>query len=857
MGTVVCFDGAVVARKAIRGASALLIAACFAVLVSLLFSQEAYAFELDGESAAAEDNNGFTWTIDDAGVLKITAPDEETYKGYFSGQDIDDTLSVPSEMGGETVTRVASNNSNANAAIKKLVYPRTVVDMNTTQAASLPWKLGSVEELSFSGEGDFVLESMGPTSRGSQKPMFPTTMKKFNAGEVDGVYYDCVIPSSVTTLQRQVCQNMAIASLYIPASLQTTYTSGSAAFKGCSALTLVTNVSDIWVAFPDCPNITTLNILGNPTSIAGTACEGWENLTDIEIPSTITTIGASAFKDCTSLESVKMDGVELITVENDAFSGTTALKTLTLPDTITSIGYCAFSGSSIEKLKIPASLWQGKSFSMSTGTSQDFITGPEVFSYMVGSAKSAQLFGGTSDATSPLTSITSGVRQLVDESAWNTSLKEVDLSSYSQTYIPHYMFAGSSALTSIEIPAKVAQVGFGAFTDCVALESAYFYNPNGAVLAEEESGEGSTGGGGSGWASVYPDSFSKHATTGSASDKTAAFDEYSDLDSLTIYGVGITTNPLIAYAGAHENYEFVPFAFLGGGGSSPDALAKFGTTLPDNTVSIADIESGETPVITIGYPYDEGMSRTLVSGEDCTATYTLDGREVADFYTPGTYTATIVGDDKSVWGTTTATFKVSAPAASSVPVVGDTGVTANGTLYGSSIPADAEVSVAIDVVTSGEAHDALMAAKGAGEIVGIFESALIVNGEEVHDNFGYLTLTFPVDAKYNGHWAIIYHRHANGAITSEKVVVSNGKVSTTVTDLSTFAVEIGDKVPTGSEGLGITDGATTPASSAGLGATLAQTGDTLPVMPLAALAAASLFAVGALALSRRGKPNGR
>lgn len=844
MGTVVRFDGTAVVRNAIGGASALLIAACFAVLVSLLCASEAYAFELNGESAAADDNKGFTWTIDDAGVLKVTAPSEETYGGYFSDQDIDDTLSVPSEMGGKTVTRVAASGGTANAAIKKLVYPRTIVDMNTTTTGSLPLKLGSVEELSFSGEGDFVLESMGPALRNAQKPIFPTTLKKFNAGEVDGVYYDCVIPSSVTTLQRQVCQNMAITSLCIPASLQTTYEGNYAAFKGCSSLSLVANASDIWLAFPDCPNITTLNILGNPTEIASSACEGWENLTKTEIPSSITSIGASAFKDCVSLESVTMDGVELLTIGNYAFQGATSLKTLAIPDTVTDIGYGAFYNTGIEALRLPAGLWEGKTYSASSGTSQDFLTAPEVFSYGMGStAKSAAIFAGGC------------AYNLVDQANWNTALKAVDLSAYTQTYLPHYMFSGCSVLSEIAIPASVSSVGFGVFADCVNLDSVYFYNANGATIAETETSEGSTGTpGAGGWETTYPGSFSKHVTPDGDNMKNTQFE---DLDSLAIYGVGITTNPLIAYAEKHENYEFVPFAFLGGGGSSPEALAKFGTALPDNTVSIADIKSGEMPVISVGYPYDEGVSRTLAAGEGCTVTYELDGKEVADFYTPGTYTATIAGDGKSVWGTMTTAFKVSAPAVSSVPVISDTGVTANGTLYGASVPADAEVSVAVDAVTSGEAHDALMAAKGEGEIIGVFEMTLIVNGEEVHDNFGYLTFAFPVDAKYNGHWAIIYHRHANGAITSEKVVVSNGKVSTTVTDLSTFAVEIGDKVPSGSEGLDIASGTTTTASAPGLGATLARTGDGMPVIPLAALAAASLLAVGALALSRHSKPKRR
>ena len=819
-----------------------LLAFAAVVLMCLIFTQSAYAFELDATSGDAADNKGFTWTMS-SGTLTVTCPSDETYASYFD-EAADSVLTIPSEMGGETVTLVYGNGAGSdNGAIKTLQFPKTVTSIKGTAKQSLPLRLPALTDFEFVGDGDIQLETLGNSALGKGIPCFPSTLERFNAGSVDGCQFDVVIPPSVTAAYAQFLSGTSCTSAYVPSSL----TKAQAFLMNMPNLTTVVNESDIWISLPGCPNITECKMLGTYTAIAGSACTGWEKLESFEAPAGITSIGDNAFKGCTSLESFKFGGEELLTIGDNAFNGTASLKTLTLPESVTTIGAGAFANSGIEAVHLPDSIIDIGEGAFANSAIEAIKVPASLFEGLQPSKFTSEYrYGNSTGRTVPLFTATFQS----DESGYeNTVLKTVDLMSYRQSFLPSFMFAGCTALEEISIPKTVNTIMAGVFTNCTSLKDVYcFGDPT--ILSVFETQKVTHG---LGFDYIGAGSFSVPNGT----NPETAGPDFKTMEGITFYGLGISENNALQAYAEKTNCTYVPFAFLGGGGSSADAVAKFGYSNPDNTVSIADIESGETPVITIGYPYDEGMSRTLVSGEDCTATYTLDGREVADFYTPGTYTATIVGDDKSVWGTTTATFKVSAPAASSVPVVGDTGVTANGTLYGSSIPADAEVSVAIDVVTSGEAHDALMAAKGAGEIVGIFESALIVNGEEVHDNFGYLTLTFPVDAKYNGHWAIIYHRHANGAITSEKVVVSNGKVSTTVTDLSTFAVEIGDKVPTGSEGLGITGGATTPASSAGLGATLARTGDTLPVMPLAALAAASLFAVGALALSRRGKTNGR
>lgn len=64
-------------------------------------------------------------------------------------------------------------------------------------------------------------------------------------------------------------------------------------------------------------------------------------------------VGKEAFKNCSSLTSVKLPvGIEVI--EDDAFRNCTILTEITIPEYVQEIGYCAFGNTALKKINIPA-----------------------------------------------------------------------------------------------------------------------------------------------------------------------------------------------------------------------------------------------------------------------------------------------------------------------------------------------------------------------------------------------------------------------------------------------------------------------------------------------------------------------
>ena len=171
-------------------------------------------------------------------------------------------------------------------------------------------------------------------------------------------------------------------------------------------------------------------------------------------------IGSSAFRYCTSLESITIpNGV--ISIGDSAFDNCTSLASITIPNSVTSIGYKAFWGcTSLTSITIPESVTSIGSYAFS-GCSIKEATVPARFIDNIRNSYLETLV------------ITSG-DSIGEKALFNCkSLKNVTLPN-SVTSIGSSAFEGCTSLTGIKIPKSVTSIGYYAFYNCISLTKIYF-----------------------------------------------------------------------------------------------------------------------------------------------------------------------------------------------------------------------------------------------------------------------------------------------------------------------------------------------------------------------------------------------
>ena len=174
----------------------------------------------------------------------------------------------------------------------------------------------------------------------------------------------------------------------------------------------------------------------NVTSIGESAFRDCSSLTSVTIPAGVTSIGEGAFRYCSSLKSVTLPA-GLTSIGDGAFYDCSSLTSVAIPESVTSIEHFAFYGcSSLTSVTIPegvTSIGQSTFLRCSSLTS---ITIPE-----------------------SVTSIGHGAF------VGCSSLKSVTLPA-GVTSIGEYAFSGCSSLTSVTIPEGLTSIGDAAFYQC-------------------------------------------------------------------------------------------------------------------------------------------------------------------------------------------------------------------------------------------------------------------------------------------------------------------------------------------------------------------------------------------------------
>ena len=194
----------------------------------------------------------------------------------------------------------------------------------------------------------------------------------------DGVFFNSNGLTNLTLSSRvssigisafSYCSNLKDVRYYIYDDLATYIQKGHPAFYvGCgikyywnnqeiSTLEIPSSVTKIGdYAFHRCSGLTTLNLPSNVTSIGYRAFSECSDLTSVDLPSSITNIGDYVFFYCENLSKVNLPS-EITAISNGAFGGCSSLKNIELPAGITSIGNNAFTGcSNLQNINLPSGI---------------------------------------------------------------------------------------------------------------------------------------------------------------------------------------------------------------------------------------------------------------------------------------------------------------------------------------------------------------------------------------------------------------------------------------------------------------------------------------------------------------------
>ncbi len=170
------------------------------------------------------------------------------------------------------------------------------------------------------------------------------------------------LPSDIKAIKSYAFSDMTnLAEITIP---QYVTLIDANAFSGCNGLTVLQwnaincnsgigytyNLTEITIgdavsslpgSFARGSKITAITIPSSVTSIGGSAFSGCTGLTSVTIPNSVTTVGGSAFYDCTGLLEVTIPE-SINTISSSMFGSCTGLTNVNIPNCVTIIDYAAF-----------------------------------------------------------------------------------------------------------------------------------------------------------------------------------------------------------------------------------------------------------------------------------------------------------------------------------------------------------------------------------------------------------------------------------------------------------------------------------------------------------------------------------
>ena len=218
----------------------------------------------------------------------------------------------------------------------------------------------------------------------------------------------------------------------------------------------VTSIGDS--AFEDCSALKSVSGMKGVTSLGEWAFHKCTSLESFVIPSGVKSIPKCLFYDCSKLNSVTIHN-QVASIGSSAFFGCSILKTLSIPDSVQTIGYYAFGGcNELETINIPDGVTKIPEHAFLSCYALKKLDIPQSVTEIGRAAfDHCTSLGKDSDGTIAIPDVTA---------------------------IGSETFRGCSALTSLALPQTVTSIGDTAFQGCSNLETINI--PSGVKLIEHD-----------------------------------------------------------------------------------------------------------------------------------------------------------------------------------------------------------------------------------------------------------------------------------------------------------------------------------------------------------------------------------
>ncbi|HFU4109571.1 TPA: leucine-rich repeat protein [Streptococcus suis] len=295
-----------------------------------------------------------------------------------------------------------------------------VLTGNWTKIPSGLFKHTGIERLVIP-EGVTEIESNAFSGSSLREVVFPSTLTKIGSGAFSGTPLTTIsLPSSVTTIESSAFSGTQLTDVSLPAGLTHL---GNYAFGNISSLTSINIPKDInsdknydvyFSPFAGSYRLNQISFDEGITAIPDNLFKGLSGLTEVSLPSTVTTIG------------------------NRAFSGT-SLTTISLPASVTTIGSYAFSDTQLTIVNLPSGLTHLGDYAFGNIGSLTSINIPKYINSDHNYYSSNSPFSGSSN---------------LNQISFDEGI----------TVIPNYLFKGLSSLTEVSLPSTITRIGNESFS---------------------------------------------------------------------------------------------------------------------------------------------------------------------------------------------------------------------------------------------------------------------------------------------------------------------------------------------------------------------------------------------------------